>query len=174
MDEREKIQNDLDNLLIFMNDDLEQSGLTIKTGYFDFTQNSQNTLDVMGQNDWTYDNLKKIVNIAIARNLIILKAIGSQFMPLALTEEGQARAISSAHGLKRSYELGSETAIGTVNIQGSAQIGSGNILSFGAFINGVEQRIGQSESSLIEQADAKRLWNQVLKNPLLYKILTEV
>ncbi len=34
----EKIQNDIDTLLVFMNDDLENQGMTIKQAYFDFTE----------------------------------------------------------------------------------------------------------------------------------------
>ena len=173
MIDREKIQNNLDKLLIFMNDTVEQFGRTIKAVRFDFNQNSQASLEVMGQNNWSYDELVQIVNIAITRNLITHAALGSHLVPLALTGEGQGRAISSAHGLKRSYELKPDMSIGIVNAQGSVQIGYDNTQSLVSVIADIDSKIEQSEASPEDKADAKELWQQVLKNPLLQTILSK-
>lgn len=173
MIDRDKIQDDLDILLIFMNDQLEQSGHTIKTMSFDFSQNSHDGIALSEQNKWTFEELVDIIKVAIARNLITHSTLGAPISSLILTTEGQARAISSAYGKDRSYDLGSEPSIHTINVHGSAQIGNGNIQSFGARLESIGQQIDQSNCSQHEKSVAKQLWQEVLNNPLLSSVLRE-
>ena len=53
MNDSENIQNNIDTLLTFMNDDLEGHGITIKQGIFNFLPSGNAFNAFTNQHDWT-------------------------------------------------------------------------------------------------------------------------
>ncbi|MGM1196852.1 hypothetical protein ACS0TV_07125, partial [Klebsiella pneumoniae] len=99
----DKIQNDIDALLIFMNDDMERIGGTIKDTYWGFAQGQGDRNAVEKLHGWSEENLFVIINRCHSRGL--LKNMSTRYDRVVLTEEGQSRALSVKHGKNRSYEL---------------------------------------------------------------------
>lgn len=165
----EKIQNDIDTLLVFMNDDLENQGMTIKQAYFDFTEGAGDFVSFTKKNDWNKDDLYKIIKICITRSLI-KNDYGNTFCEIKITEEGQSRAISVKHGKKRAYELGASMQIATLNVNGPAQAGNGNTQNFNMVFHELEQKIDASGASDEEKKEAKSRLAKLLEHPLVSAI----
>lgn len=99
----EKIQNDIDALLTYMNDDMEKIGGTINDTYWSFAQDQEDRNAIEKLYGWAEVYLFEIINRCHSRGL--LKNISNRYAHIVLTEEGQSRALSVKHGKNRSYEL---------------------------------------------------------------------
>ncbi|WP_205125015.1 hypothetical protein [Aeromonas sobria] len=129
----EKIQSDIDALLTYMNDDLENLGETIKAVYFGFNKSESDRVAIDEKLDWPEEHLFKIINICNSRGLVTKNF--RNFSQIKLTEEGQSRAISVKHGKNRSYELGASMQISTLNVNAPSQIGNGNTQNISNIFN---------------------------------------
>lgn len=165
----EKIQNDIDALLTYMNDDMERLGETVKTVSFGFAieQDDRNAID--DRLSWSEEYLFRIINICNSRSLV--KKRSYDFSEIELTEEGQSRAISVKHGKNRSYELGASMQIATLNVNGPAQVGNGNIQNIHNIFNQLLQKIDESEATDDEKAEAKSRLTKFLEHPLVGSIV---
>lgn len=149
----EKIQSNIDALLTYMNDDMESLGETIKTVYFGFNEGENDRVAIDKNLGWPEEHLFKIINISHSRGLVIKNY--RDFSQIQLTEEGQSRAISVKHGKDRSYELGANMQISTLNVNAPSQIGNGNTQNIGNIFNQLIQDIDKSQASTEEKSEAK-------------------
>ncbi|MBA0205761.1 MULTISPECIES: hypothetical protein [Pectobacterium] len=167
--EAEIIQNDIDSLLTFMNDDMENLGYTVKMTTFGFARGQPDRQAVDEHLGWSEEYLFKILNICNSRSLI--KNMSNDFSRISFTEEGQSRAISVKHGKKRSYELGSSMQIATLNVHGPAQVGNGNTQNIHNVFNQLIQKIEESEATEEEKTEAKNRLAKFLEHPLVTSII---
>ncbi|MBG0846650.1 hypothetical protein H3222_15645 [Pseudomonas chengduensis] len=165
----EKIQSDIDALLVFMNDDLENLGLTIKSAQFSFTPGADDRTAIDEKLKWTEEHLYRIINICNSRALLEKKT--GDFNYIALTEEGQSRAISVKHGKNRSYELGAAMQIATLNVHGPAQVGNGNVQNIHNVFSQLLQQIDETNATPEEKEEAKSRLAKFLEHPLVGSIL---
>ena len=155
MSEAEKLQNDIDTLLVYMSDDLEKEGFLIEDAFFNFLPKQNENSQVLSINSWTQEYLEKLIKTCNTRSLIKHKRSAHRDLigAVALTEEGQSRALSVKHGRNRSYELGSGMQIATLTVHGAAQIGNGNIQNFKDFFQPLRSQIELMEVSDEEKAE---------------------
>lgn len=166
----DKIQNDIDALLIFMNDDMEQLGRTIKGTYWNFAQEQEDRNAIEKLHGWSEENLFGIINRCNSRGL--LKNMSTSYDRVTLTEEGQSRALSVKHGKNRSYELArSSYTIGTIHVAGSAQVGDGNTQNIYNVFQEVLDKIDSAEATPEEKAEAKSLLTKFLEHPLTSSVV---
>lgn len=165
----EKIQSDIDALLTYMNDDMENLGKTIKTVLFGFEPGQNDRIAIDEQLHWSEEYLFKIINICHSRSLVSKR--NGFFSRVGLTEEGQGRAISVKHGKNRSYELGAGMQIATLNVHGSAQVGNGNTQNIHNVFNQLLQQIETSSASDEEKQEAKSRLAKFLEHPLVGAIV---
>ena len=165
----EKIQSDIDTVLIFMNDDMEGMGGTIQSVYFSFVSGKSDRTAFDEKYNWSEDHLFKIINICNSRSL--LKKNYGDFSHITLTEEGQSRAISIKHGKNRSYELGASMQIATLNVHGPAQVGNGNVQNIHNVFNQLLQKIDESNAAEEEKQEAKGRLSKFLEHPLVTSIV---
>jgi|SRR5450830_244082 len=165
----EKIQSDIDLLLTYINDDMENIGGTIKSVYFSFVVGKPDRIAVDEKFNWPEDYLFKIINICNSRSL--LKNNSRDFSQIFLTEEGQSRAISVKHGKNRSYELGASMQIATLNVHGPAQVGNGNVQNISNVFNQLLQKIDESDATDEEKKEAKSRLSKFLEHPLVGSIV---
>ncbi|WP_454889073.1 hypothetical protein [Serratia quinivorans] len=165
----EKIQSDIDALLTYMNDDMENLGETIKTVSFGFGAGQSDRTAIDELLHWSEAYLLKIINICHSRSLV-RKDYGD-FEHVSLTEEGQSRAISVKHGKNRSYELGASMQIATLNVHGPAQVGNGNTQNIHNVFNQLLQQIEESSASAEEKQEAKSRLAKFLEHPLVGSIV---
>lgn len=165
----EKIQSDIDLLLTYVNDDMESLGETIKTVYFSFAAGASDRAAVDEKFNWSEEYLFRIINICHSRGLLSKGMQG--FANVALTEEGQGRAISVKHGKNRSYELGASMQIATLNVHGPAQVGNHNVQNIHTVFNHLLQKIDEADASEDEKAEAKSRVASLLKHPLIGAIV---
>lgn len=165
----EKLQSDIDLLLTYVNDDMESLGETINTVCFSFVDGASDRVAVDERFNWSEDYLYRVINICHSRSL--LKKGMQGFGRVALTEEGQSRAISVKHGKKRSYELGASMKIATLNVHGPAQVGNHNVQNISNVFNQLLQKIDEAEATVEEKAEAKSRLSAFLEHPLVGSIV---
>jgi hypothetical protein len=165
----EKIQNDIDLLLTYVNDDMESLGGTINSLYFSFVAGQTDRTAIDEKLNWSEDHLYKIINICNSRSL--LKKLTDDFANVLLTEEGQSRAISVKHGKNRSYELGGGMQIATLNVHGPAQVGNGNLQNIHNVFNQLLQKIDESDAKDEDKEEAKNRLTKFLEHPLVGSIV---
>ncbi|WP_077999876.1 hypothetical protein [Edwardsiella tarda] len=165
----EEIQNDIDDLLVFMNDELESCGGRIKTTEFDFGDGESDRKTIDEKLKWSSERLFKIIKICNSRGLVDDQY--GDFSHLQLTEEGQSRAISVKHGKNRSYELGVGTQIASLTINGPAQVGSGNIQNIQSVFSYLLQQIDDADASEDEKNEAKGSLKKFLSHPLVTAVV---
>lgn len=166
----EKIQNDIDALLTYMNDDMERIGGTIKDTYWNFSQEQEDLNAIQRLYGWSEEYLSGILNRCHSRGL--LKNMSSRYARVLLTEEGQSRALSVKHGKNRSYELArSSYTIGAIHVAGSAQVGDGNTQNIYNVFQEVIDKIDRAEATQEEKAEAKSLLAKFLEHPLTYSVV---
>lgn len=169
----EKIQNDIDTLLTYINDDMERIGGTIKDTYWGFAQGEEDRNAIEKLYGWSDEYLFGIINRCHSRGL--LKNMSSRYTRVALTEEGQSRALSVKHGKNRTYELArSSYTIGAIHIAGSAQVGDGNTQNIYNVFQEVIDKIDRAEATAEEKAEAKSLLTKFLEHPLTSSVVGSV
>ena len=163
--EPEKIQSDIDALLTYMNDSMENVGGTINGCSFNFESGKPDRAQIDKLYNWSGEHLNKIINICKSRALINNVYINSP--SVQLTEEGQSRALSVKHGKDRSYELsGSSYTIGSVHFAGPGQIGDGNTQNITNFFKEMIDKIEQSDASPEEKEEVTSRLARFLEHPL--------
>ncbi|PLX67087.1 MAG: hypothetical protein C0603_10520 [Denitrovibrio sp.] len=158
----------IDELLVFMNDEIESTGHTIGTVRFDFSEQGEDTIKFAGDAGLEYDELMLILNTCKSRKYIIQKIIGAgQYGQLELSEEGQGRAISvEAAKIAPPRKESSEFHIGELNASGSIQIGNNNTQNIENFFTTIVERIDQSDATDEEKKEAKNRLKSFLEHPL--------
>lgn len=169
----DEIQERIDTLLCFMNDDLETQGMMAKSAIFNFLSWGDDYINFISIHRWDEQLVEKVLKICVARGLLEDKSgMGGNFGELLrLTEEGQSRAISVKHGKKRMYELGSGMQIESLVINGPGQVGNGNIQNIQSAIASLQQQIDTASASKAEKDEAKGLLAKFLEHPLVCSII---
>ena len=86
----------IDNLLIYMNDDLEKKGLTPNLVHFSFDVDEEDNLALGSLYGWMPDEVIKVVKVCRSRNYVKNTCINCGLVSqLALTTSGQRRAIAA-------------------------------------------------------------------------------
>lgn len=166
----EQLQNDIDALLVFMNDELEKSGATIEHFNFAFNQGGEERITIDPVLNWQEERLFKIIRTCNSRRYLINQS--NDFSRIRLTEEGQGRALSVKHGKSRSYELNaSKFSIATLNVTGPAQIGDGNILNVHDVFQEIISKIDNANATPEEITEAKSRLAKFLEHPLTAAVL---
>ncbi|MCX8967071.1 hypothetical protein EHW66_19435 [Erwinia psidii] len=167
----EKLQSDIDTLLTFMNDEIENMGAVVMAVTFDFNENKTDRIAIDKKLLWPEDHLFKIIKICLTRGLVKKHTTSRDFSYISLTEEGQSRAISVMHGKNRSYELGASMQIATLNVHGPAQVGNGNTQNIHNVFNQILQQIDNAEASDDDKSEAKSRLAKFLEHPLVDSIV---
>ena len=167
----DKLQSDIDALLTFMNDEIENMGAVVKSVTFNFNENQTDRIAIVEKVHWSEEYLLRIIKICLTRGLIERQTMASDFSYISLTEEGQSRAISVMHGKNRSYELGASMQIATLNVHGPAQVGNGNTQNIHNVFNQLLEQIDKSEASDAEKSEAKSLLVKFLEHPLVGSVV---
>ena len=95
----------IDGLLIYMNDTLEDKGMTPNLCDFSFDDDEEDNMALGSQYDLTSDEVKRVVKICRARNYIKSACINcGLYSRLKLTTGGQRRAIAAKQERNRPRE----------------------------------------------------------------------
>jgi len=169
----EKLQDDIDTLLVFMNNDLEAQGMLIQHAVFNFSEDGPDGKALLEKTGWPVEELQRLLKVCTTRSLI--KELHGSFrygtFEVALTEEGQSRAISVMHGKDRSYELGSAMQIASLTIHGQAQVGNGNIQNINNVFAQLQQHIDLADAPAEQKEEAKGLLAKFLEHPLVCSVI---
>ena len=168
----EKVQGDIDTLLIFMNNGLEAQGLLPSQAIFRFSDKAHSKA-LIEKTGWSDDELQRLLKICATRSLIKEVQGGFQFgtFEVALTDEGQSRAISAIHGKERSYELGTAMQIASLTIHGQAQVGNGNIQNINNAFTQLQQQIERANAPEEQKEEARSRLSMLLEHPLVSAII---
>lgn len=157
----------IDELLTFMNDEVEAGGHSIKVLGFNFGSGKEDMEAFCAGREWTEEQVHRALNICSSRQLITCDVCGAgDFNRQILTEKGQGRAISKKLGRPRTATPDPTMSIQTLNITGPAQVGNGNIQNFGSFFNEIIQQIEKADAPPADKADVKNLLSRFLEHPL--------
>lgn len=173
MTEANKLQDDIDTLLIFMNNDLETQGMLIGNAEFHFSDNGPDGKAFLTQTGWNSEQLQRILKVCSTRALVkeLRGSFRRETFEVALTEEGQSRAIAVTHGKDRSYELGSAMQIANLNIHGQAQVGNGNVLNLTNVFAQLQQQIETADAPEEQKAEVKSLLGKLMEHPLVCAVI---
>ncbi len=156
----------IDTLLIFMNDEVESHGRNIKHVCFNFEEGGEDLITFCAQHKAELEEVKRVVNICRSRELTGTFPSGrSGFNNVVLTKLGQRRALSANLGTE--YESSPQVHIGTVNVEGPAQIGNHNVQNIENFQNHVLGQIEESGASEEQKKEAKSLVGRFFSHPLI-------
>ncbi len=173
MRDPDKLQDDIDTLLTFMNNDLEAQGLLIPHAVFNFSGDGPDGKALMEKTGWLAEELQRLLKVCATRSLV--KELHGSFrygtFEVALTEEGQSRAISVMHGKERSYELGSGMQIASLTIHGQAQVGNGNIQNINNVFAQLQEQIELADAPTEQKEEAKSLLSKFLEHPLVCSVI---
>ncbi len=158
----------IDKLLVFVNNEVEQSGHGIELMRFDFTETGEDAIRFMEHHSYSYEDFTVGLNACLSRNYMKRSFITSEKTGLVLTEEGQGRAISSElekHAPVPKTPSG-DIHIGTVNANGATQIGNNNTQNIENVFSFIVEQIDQSSAIETEKQEAKNLLQKFLEHPL--------
>ena len=168
-EQRDKL---IDELLLFMNNEIEQEGNIIGHISFNFNEDGEDALNLLDKIKISYENLQSILKICITRNYLKYRTMGGgQFGSLCITEEGQGRAISTEQAKHNMPVAGSNIQIGTLNSHGNTQIGDYNSQNVVNVFNHLIEKIDASDASAEEKNEAKQLLSKFIAHPLVNTVL---
>ncbi|PNU19848.1 hypothetical protein C2E25_10475 [Geothermobacter hydrogeniphilus] len=159
----------MDELLVFMNEEIESSGNIINVVRFDFNDQGEDAINYMNKAGLSYEQLLPVLNTCFSRKYITQKVIGAgKYGAAQLTEEGQGRAISveaAKHALPK--QQGSNgVVIGELHAYAPAQIGNNNTQNIENVFTTIIEKIDQADASDAEKQEAKSRLRAFLEHPL--------
>jgi hypothetical protein len=167
-----EMEKNIDSVLMFMTNILEEHGATLDTYEFEFDPGQPEHEKFMQRSQLDSKVIEETLKACFARKLIEFKYIGhAGFSSVWLTEEGQGRGLSAKLGKNRSYELGATMHITNLNIQGQAQVGSGNVQNINNFLTQLHQQIENADAPTTQKEEAKNLLSKFIEHPLVSAIL---
>lgn len=165
-------EKDIDSVLIFMNEIIEDKGVSIKSCVFSFNEEDKDYNQFLKNNDSNQEILFKVLRICMSRRLIERKYMGGgDFGGLALTDEGQGRALASKLGKNRSYELGAAMSIANMTINGPTQVGNNNSQSIKICFETINREIDAASATEEDKKEAKSILKKLLEHPLICSIV---
>ena len=166
-DTRKLKEQNIDKLLVLLNDEIEDSGNPIGCVDFDLDENDQELLSIFGDSE----TLRKTVKTCVSRGYLKYRFLGSQDLSgIAITEEGQCRAISVIN------QKVPEPSAASINIDqiinnGPSQIGNNNVLNITNILSQLMEQADKTNASEDEKNDFKTKVNAVLSHPLINTII---
>lgn len=171
--ERENLDNLINKLLIFANDELELIGQPINVSHFDFSKTGEDTVNFMNKTGISYENLERALKASITRGYLDKRFGGFGFRNnLFLTEEGQGRAISVVNASQLNQKP-SNLQIKNINY-GPTQIGNYNTQNIGNAIGSLINEIDRSNATSEDKQKAKNLLKGFLSHPIINSIIGAV
>nr|WP_320116177.1 hypothetical protein [uncultured Desulfuromonas sp.] len=159
----------MDELLVFMNEEIEASGNTINQVRFNFNNQEEDAISFMEKSELSYEHLTIILNTCYSRKYITQKVFGAgKYGVIELTEEGQGRAIS-VESAKHAPKLQEGTAgftIGELHAYGPAQFGNNNTQNIENVFTTIIEQIDQADASDVEKQEVKGRLKAFLEHPL--------
>lgn len=160
----------IDNILVFMNNEIEERGNTINAVWFNFSEDAEDASKFMTTMDSiSYPEILKAANICLSRRYIKRMCSGDPLENLMITELGQARAIS--------YQQRDEKAVtdnapqvyinNLTNHNGNIAVGNGNTQTANITIQELIDKIESSDASDTEKEEAKNLLGKFIEHPLV-------
>ncbi len=158
----------IDELLIFMNEEIEKSGNIISCVRFDFNEQGEDAISFMKVSNFSYEEVVSALNTCRSRKYITHRVLGGgKYSNLELTEEGQGRAIS-VEAAKYAPPKHEPTGIniGAIHASGPTQIGNYNTQNIEILFSTIIEKIDQTNASDNEKKDAKSRLKAFLEHPL--------
>lgn len=168
MDKRKK-ESLIDELLVFLNEDIEESGNTINHVWFDFNDHGEDAINFMNKVGLAYEQLVSVLNTCSSRKYITQTVMGAgRYGRVELTEEGQGRAISveAAKHASPKQENASGVTIGEVHAYAPAQFGNNNTQNIENIFTTIIEKIDQADASDVEKREVKSRLKAFLEHPL--------
>ncbi len=159
----------IDDLLTFINDEIDQMGRPAKLVRFDFEDSGEDAVAFIKNHPVSYADLSSALNVCLSRKYLKPTVMtGKKYLHLILTEEGQGRAISieqAKHAPPTQKESG-DIHIGELHSHGATQIGNHNTQNIENLFSEVIERIEQSAAPEEEKREAKSRLKEFLEHPL--------
>jgi hypothetical protein len=158
----------IDEVLVFSNDEVERIGDPLQTISFNFQEDGEDAINFLKAHNSSYADLSVALNACITRGYFSKRAMTAQkYMPLALTEEGQGRAISVDMAQHTpAHENPSNIQIGTLNAHGPAQIGNYNTQNIENVFTSIVEQIEKSNALEADKKEIKGRLKSFLEHPL--------
>ena len=152
-----------------MNDTIEGTGQPIGRIHFNFASDEDKKVALAGlQTD--VQGLHRTLNACLSRGYLKRTYMTQQYVGIALTEEGQGRAISADAASRRPKPV-TETPgtihIGTVNANGATQIGHGNVQNVEGIVQAWLKQIDAADATQDQKDEAKGLLRKFIEHPLV-------
>ncbi len=153
----------IDELLVFMNDEIENHGCVINGVYFRFQEDGEDAIAFTKQTGQSYEKLAAATNVCISRQYA-----KGQIESLRLTEEGQGRAISAdaAKHAPPSQPNSGDIHIGTLNANGTTQVGNHNTQQIENVFTSIVEQIDETDAPDVDKQEAKTRLSSFLEHPL--------
>lgn len=159
----------MDELLVFMNEEIEDSGKTINIVRFDLNDQGEDAINFTSKAGLSYEKLLPVLNTCYSRKYITQKVIGAgKFGMVQLTEEGQGRAISveaAKHAPPKHHGFTGFT-IGEVHTHAPAQFGNNNTQNIENIFTTIIEKIDQANATETDKQEAKSRLMAFLEHPL--------
>jgi len=159
----------MDDVLIFMNSEIEESGHGIALVQFNFTEAGEDAVNFMTQNKCAYEDLNTVLNVCLSRKYIKHSFMTAEKTGLNLTEDGQGRAISvvlAEHAPPAQNNFGGVT-IKTLNAHGATQIGNNNTQNIENVFASIIEQIDEADATDKEKQEAKSRLGKFLRHPVV-------
>lgn len=159
----------MDELLVFMNEEIEGIGKTINIVRFDLNDQGEDSINFMNKAGLSYEQMLPILNTCFSRKYITQKVIGAgRYGAVNLTEEGQGRAISveaAKHALPK-QQISTGVHIGEVHTYAPAQFGNNNTQNIENIFTTIIEKIDQANAADTDKQEAKSRLMAFLEHPL--------
>lgn len=166
----EEKENGINQLLVFMNNELEEHGApSLKNLQFNFLENGDDALRFIEKHQLPYNDLLIIIKICTTRQYI--QGVTHGYNYVTITEEGQGRAISYINADKNKNSSSEQVVIGTLNANAPTQIGNNNIQNIENVLTQLVEQIENSSASDEEKQAAKSKIKDLLDHPLINTLI---
>lgn len=158
----------IDDLLVFLNEEVEKKGRKPNVVRFDFVEDDQWRPEYLAITDGNADALEVAVNTCLSRGLLKHVTRRGKYLNLVLTEEGQGRALSvdAARQKPQPKIPTGDIHIRTLHASGATQIGHGNTQNIESIVQSWVDAIDKAEGTPAEKEEAKSLLLKFLEHPL--------
>jgi len=166
MDRQEKEQW-IDKLLVYANDEINQTDRGIKVVFFDFSEKGGDRISFLKNTSISQNDMNSILNISVNQNYFEYISVSDQYRNLRLTEIGQGRAISSELKIGRDIQTTPNIHIGTLNANGNTQIGNHNTQNIEIVFKELVEKIDNADAPEEQKQEAKSRLQKFLEHPLI-------
>ena len=161
----------IDRLLVFLNDELESKGQSIKIIQFHLQETGADAKKFLETRaNYTYQDLALCLNVCLTREYLIHLAMVDKYT-LGLSLKGQARALSVKLAKPKNESVGGNIQIGVMNNHGAAQIGNNNTQNIEIVLKSIMEAIEKADASEAEKAEVKSRFAKFIEHPLTNSVI---